>query len=101
MNESTKAAAARRAAAETLALRAMSWMAADPMLIGGFLAESGSSPAAIAQDLHRPAFLAAVLDYVLAEDQRVLALAENLGIRPQEVAASRALLPGGDLPNWT
>lgn len=101
MNESTKAAAARRAAAETLALRAFSWIAADTMLIGGFLAESGSSPAAIAQDLHRPAFLAAVLDYVLAEDQRVLALAENLGIRPQDVAASRALLPGGDLPNWT
>lgn len=76
-------------------------MATDPGLLAGFLDETGASLGSLAADIRRPEFLAAVVDYILAEDHRVLALAENLGIRPEDVVMSRAFLPGGDLPNWT
>ncbi len=91
----------QREAAETLALQAVSWVVTDAEMMGAFLNESGASLASLVVDLKRPEFLAAVLDFVLGDDQRVLALAAQVGIRPEEVAQRRMYLPGGDLPNWT
>jgi hypothetical protein len=91
----------QRESAETLALQAVSWLAADADLLGAFLNESGASLASLVVDLKRPEFLAAVLDFVLGDDQRVLAFAAQLEIRPESVAQHRAMLHGGDLPNWT
>lgn len=96
-----KTTGAEREAAETMAIQTVSWMANDPAILGGFLSETGANLGSLAADIRRPEFLASVLDYILAEDQRVLALAAGLGIRPETIAQSRAHLPGGDLPNWT
>lgn len=91
----------QRETAETLALQAVSWLATDVDILGEFLNATGASLSSLVVDLKRPEFLAAVLDFVLAEDPRVIALAAFVGIRPEEVARRRAHLPGGDLPNWT
>lgn len=87
--------------AETLALRAFAWLCDDPALRNGFLRETGIAPASLAQALESPGFLAAVLDFLLAEDARVLAFCAAHGLPPGEPMRARAHLPGGDLPHWT
>jgi hypothetical protein len=87
--------------AETMALQAFSWLCDDPALRDGFLAETGMSPADMARSLRAPTFLAAVMDFLLADDARVLAFCAAQDLRPEEPMRARALLPGGDLPHWT
>lgn len=91
----------QRESAETLALQAVSWLAGDAETLNQFLNETGASLASLVGDLKRPAFLGAVLDFVLGTDERVIALSGHLGIRPEQVVLARAHLPGGDLPHWT
>lgn len=91
----------RRVSAEVLALQAVSWLATDSDLLGAFLNETGAEPGSLAAGVKQPAFLAAVLDFILAQDQRVLDCAAALETSPQKVTEARAFLPGGDVPNWT
>ena len=91
----------RREAAETLALRALAWVASDEDRLHPFLATSGLGADELGPRAGDPDLLAAVLDFVLAEDARVLALAAELGQPPEAVLRARAALPGGDLPHWT
>ncbi len=87
--------------AEMLAAKALLWLAQDPDHLGGFLAMSGSSADALRAEAKDPAFLGAVLDYILQADETVLAFAEAEGIAPETVGIARQSLPGGALPNWT
>lgn len=87
--------------AETLALHALEFLARTDDLLSVFLGASGLSAVDIADSAQDPQFLAAVLDFVLLEDRWVLDFAAQEGIMPGQVAGARALLPGGDLPNWT
>ncbi|QYK41150.1 MAG: DUF3572 domain-containing protein [Paracoccaceae bacterium] len=91
----------RQEAAETLALQAVGWLASDADRLGGFLAATGASPADLRRGMGDPAFLGAVLDFILAEDDRVIDCARSLGVPPVRVAEARAALPGGDSPHWT
>lgn len=87
--------------AEDAAARLFLWLAGEPDLIAAFLAEAGLAPADLAAQAGRPEFLAAVADFLLQEDARVVASAAAAGIAPQEVARIRAALPGGQLRHWT
>lgn len=87
--------------AETLAARALAWMAADADLIGRFLALSGAGPAELRARAAEPEFLGFVLDFLLADEAMLLAFAEAEGVRPELVTRARAALPGGALPEWT
>ena len=55
--------------AETLALRALGWIAAEEGLAGAFLAASGASASDLAERAGDPEFLSFVLDFLLAEDE--------------------------------
>lgn len=91
----------REAEAEALALTALGWIVADPDLARAFLTAAGADPG----DLHARAadseFLGFVLDFLLADEARLLAFAYANGINPGSPMRARAALPGGDLPNWT
>ncbi len=91
----------QRESAETLAFQAVSWLATDADLLGEFLNATGVGLSSLVADLKKPEFMASVLDFILAEDRHVLALAAYAGIGPAEVAVARASLPGGDVPHWT
>jgi hypothetical protein len=91
----------RREFAETLALRALGWLVAEPARAGAFLAETGVAAGDLAGLAGDDLFLGAVLDHVLADEARVLELAAHLGVAPAEIRAARAQLPGGDAPHWT
>lgn len=59
-----------------------------------FLNVSGLTPEALRASASDPAFLAGVMDYVLADQSLLLAFAESAEIPPDRVAAARRQLPG-------
>lgn len=87
--------------AEALALQALAHIAGRDDLFDAFFFVSGAQPGELRRRAGDPVFLGAVLDFVLQEDARVIELAAELGVAPQDVAVARASLPGGQLPHWT
>lgn len=81
--------------AETIALLALGFLAGDPELLGRFLGESGLGPDRLRGAAGDPALLGGVLDFLLADDARVLAFAAEAGLKPEEPLRARAALPGG------
>ncbi len=91
----------RQEAAETLALQALGWLLAQPEELGGFLSASGAAPGDLAHLARDPVFLAALVDYLLETDDRVLACTKDLGLPATALGEARQGLPGGRDPLWT
>lgn len=91
----------RQDTAEILALQALTWLVGQEALVHEFLGSSGLSGADLARAATRPEMLAAVLDFLLEDDSRLLAFCAEAGVAPANPMAARALLPGGDVPHWT
>ncbi len=81
-----------RAEAEALAIEALGWIASEPEALEAFLALAGIGPATLRQAAADPAFLAGVLDYLLADEPRLIAFAASAGIRPERIAVARRAL---------
>lgn len=92
---------AEREIAETVALQALAWLMGPSELGQTFFGASGLSPEDLRTRATEPETLAAVLDFVLMDDDWVMAFAADAGLAPDRVARARAALPGGDLPHWT
>ena len=90
-----------RLSAETLALDGFLWLAGDDDLMGLFLAASGAPADGLSAAIRDPVFLGAVLDFILAEDARVIAFCDARGLRYTEPMAARMALPGGGEVHWT
>ena len=90
-----------RQEAETMAARGLAWIAADTELLGRFLALSGAGPDDLRFRAGEPDFLGFVLDFLLADEETLLAFATAEGIRPELPMRARAALPGGGVPEWT
>jgi hypothetical protein len=88
----------QREDAESVAIRALGYLAGDDSLMERFLALTGIGPGDVRAAAAEPGFLAAVLDHVASEESLLLAFAANAGIAPGAVAAARAALagPGAD-----
>ena len=80
--------------AEALALRGLAFLAEDPERLGRFLALTGLGPDELRTRTLDPALLGGVLDHLLADERLLMAFAEMAGIKPEEPARARALLPG-------
>ncbi len=80
--------------AETLALRALGFLASEPDRLEPFLAATGLGPATLRAAASDPGFLAAVLDHISGSDSLLLEFAGNLGISPDLVGQARARLSG-------
>jgi hypothetical protein len=91
----------QRDQAETVALEALAWLAGSDELLPVFLGASGVGAEELRTRAAEPDFLAALLDFVLLDDDWVLAFAQETGRPPEQVAAARVALPGGDGPHWT
>jgi hypothetical protein len=90
-----------REAAEALALRALIWTLDEDDRRGAFMAATGAAPGDLATGARDPAFLGAVLDFLLSEEERVKAFCTDEGLPFEAPMRARATLPGGDLPHWT
>lgn len=91
----------RQEAAETLALKALTWLAGNDELFPVFLGATGASVTNLAQDAGNPAFLASVLDFVLSDDTMVTAFCDAMSFPYDAPMQARMSLPGGEQINWT
>ena len=89
----------KRENAETIALQALAWLAADEDEMNAFMGQTGLDQAALRAGAGDAAFLGGVLDYILAEETRLMAFAEDAGLKPDVPARARAALPGAN-PEW-
>jgi Protein of unknown function (DUF3572) len=83
-----------RESAENLAIQALAFLAGDPDRLGRFLAGTGIGPQAIRKAAADPAFLAGVLDHVVADEALLLAVAHHAGVSPLTVERAQAVLSG-------
>ena len=84
----------RSSAAETLGLKALAFLAADPDALTRFLGLSGTVLEDLRTRADDPLLLAAVLDFVLTDDGLLVAFAEAEGVDPRSVHEARRALPG-------
>ncbi|PZQ51437.1 MAG: DUF3572 domain-containing protein [Rhodovulum sulfidophilum] len=91
----------RRERAIEIAEQGLIWLAGEPDAMGAFLAASGLAPSDLRARVEEPEFLGFVLDFLLGDEATLLAFCGATGVAPAEPARARAMLPGGDIPDWT
>jgi len=74
--------------AEEIAIRALSFIAADSAILARFLDLTGWSPQTIADPNARYAILVAAVDYLMREEDLLLTFAASIGARPEDVSAA-------------
>ncbi|MDF0602885.1 DUF3572 domain-containing protein [Psychromarinibacter sp. C21-152] len=90
-----------REMAETLAVRALAWLAESDDLFGVFLGSTGISAGEVRARAADPEFLASVLDFLAMDDAWVTAFCDAAGLPYDSVMQARAALPGGQEVHWT
>lgn len=89
-------AASMREEAETIAVKALAFVAADPELLPRFLAITGIEANSIRRAAAEPGFLAGVLQFILAHEPTLLRFAEETGTPPAAVGKALRALPLGN-----
>ena len=89
------------AAAQVLGLEALTWVLAQEELIGNFLSTTGAYPQDLAGLASQPLFLGAVLDFLMEDDQRIIAFCTAHNHPLTIVQIARAALPGAQYMHWT
>ena len=88
------------AAAEDIALKALTFLASDLERLGRFLALTGLSPQTIRSAAHEPGFLIAVLDHIAADDALIVAFATDNSLDPALVVQARNVLSRNRGEQW-
>ena len=81
-------------AASALAVTALGFIAGEPERLGRFLATTGIGPESIRAAASEPDFLLGVLDYLVADEELLLAFANENSFDPAHVASARDILAG-------
>lgn len=79
--------------AQTIALKAVAFIAADEDLLPRFVALTGSGLDEIRSRIGDPAFLGGVLDFILGDEPTLLAFVEAEQLAPETPMAARQRLP--------
>jgi len=87
--------------AEIYALKVTNWLISNKDLLDVFMSSTGVSEATIKSDFHDGVFLAAILDFLLLDDNWVIAACDAMKLEPEAMQTARLLLPGGERVNWT
>ena len=87
--------------AEIYALKVTNWLLSNQDILGVFMSSTGVSEATIRSNFHDGVFLVAVLDFVLLDDNWVIAACDAMQLEPDVMNSARLLLPGGERVNWT
>jgi hypothetical protein len=78
--------------ATALALQALAWTLGDDARAGRLLALTGLEPEGIRARIGDPAMLGAVLAFLESHEPDLIACAEALGIKPQQLIAAQERL---------
>ena len=87
--------------AEIYAFKVTNWLISKQDLVEVFMASTGVSEITIKREFHDVIFLAAVLDFLLLDDNWVIDACQAMGLEPEAMSVARQLLPGGEKVNWT
>ncbi len=91
----------RQEYAETIALQALGWLAANEELLPVFLGACGATVNDLAKNAGQPAFLGSVLDFILMDDAWVIEFCDAANLAYVIPMQARTSLPGGEQINWT
>lgn len=80
---------------DALAEAAVAHLATHPELAGAFLGHSGLAADALRGAIDDAGFAEAILDFLCAEDERLLEFASDCGVAPARIAHARAALEAG------
>lgn len=89
------------AAAQVLALEALTWVLGQDGLLDSFLLSTGAYPKDLPQLASQPLFLGAVLDFLMEDDQRIINFCAAQSHPLTLVQSARAALPGAQYMHWT
>lgn len=84
--------------AETLALQALAWLAADTDRLSRLMAATGLSPDDLRSRASDPVFLRGLLEHLLGDEPSLLAFAADADRPPEDVL--RAVVALGGQPSW-
>ena len=87
--------------AEIYAIKVTNWLISNQDLLDVFMSSTGVNEATIKSDFHDGVFLAAVLDFLLLDDNWVIDACDAMQLEPEAMHTARLLLPGGERVNWT
>ena len=87
--------------AEVVGLKALAWMAGNEELLPVFLGATGASEADVRAGATDPAFLGALLDFVMMDDNWVREFCDSASLAYDQPMTARTMLPGGDQVHWT
>jgi hypothetical protein len=78
--------------ARSLAVSALTFIAADPDRLNRFLGITGLGPDNLRTAAADPAFLGSVLDYLVADEKLLVEFAADAGLKPEAVARAHEAL---------
>ena len=87
--------------AEIYAIKVTNWLISNQDLLDVFMSSTGVNEATIKSDFHDGVFLAAVLDFLLLDDNWVIAACDAMQLEPDAMLTARLVLPVGERVNWT
>lgn len=87
--------------AQVIALQALEWLAGDDEILASFLTSTGASGGDLAARAQDEDFLAAILDFLLMNDDWVVGFCDQRRLPYTTPMAARASLSGGQIENWT
>lgn len=90
-----------RDSAETLALQCMGWLLGNEDLLPVFMGATGAGEDDLRRGASDPAFLGAVLDFIMMNDDWVIAFCASAGVPNDMPMRARTALPGGQQEHWT
>ena len=88
-------------AAEIVAIQALTWLAADDEMLQSFLGATGAGVDDLRDRAQDVAFLGAILDFLLINDDWVIGFCDANGLPYSAPMSARQCLPGGEAINWT
>jgi uncharacterized protein DUF3572 len=80
--------------AQSVAVRALAFIAADDDRLSRFLSLTGLGPHNLRTAAAEPAFLSSVLDYLAGDEELLVSFAADAGLKPDAVARAREALCG-------
>jgi hypothetical protein len=81
------------------AIAVLSWLAAQPDMLGRFLSLSGMRADQLREAAAKPGFFAALIEFLMNHEPSLMAFCSETGTRPEAVvAAARAF--GADSSAW-
>jgi len=91
----------KQEAAETTALKALAWLISREDLISNFLGATGAAADDLGARAADPVFLGSVLDFLIMDDEWVVAFCDAVDLPYEQPMKARQALPGGQDVSWT